>query len=222
MVLLENVSERLSFTLCPTAQTSTLHRHDVLRWSAAKTNVFRPFHTTFYIARRNHRINGDKLRANNVWFKENLAVVHALPRRIFQQQVFGSAPDLWAVEQPSKNMKKRKLYELKRELIDRRGFWYLFESLTDCECLQLFRGKRFRRLNVVDVVGITRVSHTNLIRYAVYPLLITTVVLYRLSSVSPWVDLETLFRRHSASKWNILGNSRTLLGAVWIFSSRVF
>ena len=76
-------------------------------------------------------------------------------------------------------------------------FSFNFNSLTDACCLFLFRLTKHYLFMMMTAVGWDRVI-TKRNRYACSPLLVTCVILRRLTTPCRWQDMELLFGRHGA------------------------
>lgn len=95
-------------------------------------------------------------------------------------------------------VKEQERYKMYRDLISSRGFFELFQNITDRAFLQMFRFTRRQFGKISEVLGLLDRSHTEMNRYAVDGIISTAIVLRRLSSPARCVDLERFFYRHSS------------------------
>jgi len=90
-------------------------------------------------------------------------------------------------------------YILRARAISTTQFSFNFNSLTDAMSLSLFR---FRKEDVVRMVRAIawpgQWTKTKRNRYACDPILVTCLILRRVSSPARWVDMEVLFGRHGS------------------------
>ena len=78
-------------------------------------------------------------------------------------------------------------------------FSFNFNGLTQLDCLRMFRFEKDDLYKMVDCVGWPwTINTTKRNRYACDPVLVTCIIMRRISSPSRWSDLEILFGRHAS------------------------
>ena len=83
-------------------------------------------------------------------------------------------------------------------------FSFNFNGLTQLDCLRMFRFEKDDLYKMVDCVGWPLSIHTTKRnRYACDPVLVTCIIMRRISSPSRWSDLEIMFGKHASQLYEI-------------------